>query len=88
MHDAVVRGQSAKRVLRAETGEVHHFDDGWPGQARRMTLARDDDEAYAAFGSDALVSANAQSIHCVSSATSLASTVAPHQMRRPAGASR
>src|ERR1700736_3717852 len=43
---------------------------------------------YAAFGSAALVSAKAQSIHCVRSATSLASTVAPHQIRRPAGASR
>src|SRR3954447_13153308 len=45
-------------------------------------------KTYAAFGSAALVSANAQSIHCVSSATSFASTVAPHQMRKPAGASR
>src|SRR3954453_14968407 len=45
-------------------------------------------EDHAAFASEALVSAKAQSIHCVSSATSLASTVAPHQMRRPAGASR
>ena len=32
--------------------------------------------------------ANAQSSQCVSVSTSLASTVAPHQMRRPAGASR
>jgi hypothetical protein len=45
-------------------------------------------KTQAAFGSAALVSANAQSIHCVSSATSEASTVAPHQIRRPAGASR
>src|SRR6201999_624432 len=35
-------------------------------------------ETYAAFGSCALASANAQSIHCVSSATSFASTGAPH----------
>jgi hypothetical protein len=45
-------------------------------------------EDHAAFSSEALVSAKAQSIHCVNSATSLASTVAPHQMRKPAGASR
>src|SRR6202035_3696427 len=45
-------------------------------------------ETYAALASDDFISAKAQSIHCVSSATSLASTVAPHQMRRPAGASR
>src|SRR5207249_3238840 len=43
-------------------------------------------EDHAAFASEALVSAKAQSIHCVSNATSLASTVAPHQMRMPAGA--
>src|SRR5712691_7532672 len=61
----------------------------WLWVPGRASLARDDDEeSYAAFGSCALVSANAQSIHCVSNATSLASTVAPHQMRRPAGASR
>src|SRR3569832_2243049 len=44
--------------------------------------------AYAALGRAALVSAKAQSIHCVRISTSFASTVAPHQMRRPAGASR
>src|SRR5215213_2606163 len=46
---------------------------------RRPLRARRDDQA--AFGSAALISANAQSIHCVSSATSEASTVAPHQIR-------
>ena len=44
--------------------------------------------AYAAFGSAALVWAKAQSSQAVSASTSLASTVAPHQMRRPGGASR
>src|SRR5215204_2677401 len=54
----------------------------------RKNGARLKKKTHAAFGSAALVSANAQSIHCVSSATSEASTVAPHQIRRPAGASR
>ena len=36
----------------------------------------------------ALASASAQSSHAVSATTSAVSTVAPHQMRRPAGASR
>jgi hypothetical protein len=43
---------------------------------------------YAAFGSASLVLPNAQSSHWVSASTSLASTVAPHQMRSPGGASR
>ena len=43
---------------------------------------------YAAFGSAALASAKAQSSQGVSASTSLVSTVAPHQMRRPGGASR
>src|SRR4051794_27481797 len=64
-----------------------------PAEARlarsEEPLARDDgSKNYAAFGSAALASVNAQSIHCVSSSTSLASTVAPHQIRKPAGASR
>ena len=42
----------------------------------------------AAFASAALVSAKAQSSHGVSASTSAVSTVAPHQMRRPGGASR
>jgi len=44
--------------------------------------------AYAALASLAFSTAKAQSSHCVSAVTSLASTVAPHQMRRPGGASR
>src|SRR5580704_13340622 len=52
----------------------------WPGRQMRGS--------YAAFGSCALVSAKAQSIHWVNNATSLASIVAPHQIRKPAGASR
>ena len=36
----------------------------------------------------AISSAKAQSIHGISAATSAVSTVAPHQMRRPGGASR
>ena len=64
-----------------------------PGLLRNPTSARKNGgevkkRTHAAFGSAALVSAKAQSIHCVNSATSLASTVAPHQMRKPAGASR
>src|SRR5882672_7297466 len=64
-----------------------------PGLLRNPTSPRKNGErqrkkTYAAFASDDFISANAQSIHCVSSATSFASTVAPHQMRRPAGASR
>ena len=61
-----------------------------PPSASLSTLSRKGrgEKSYAALASVDLVSAKAQSIHCVSSATSLASTVAPHQMRRPAGASR
>jgi len=43
---------------------------------------------HAAFASDSLVLAKAQSSHCVRASTSWASTVAPHQTRRPGGASR
>ncbi len=42
----------------------------------------------AAFASDAFVCAKPQSIHGVSAATSERSTVQPHQMRKPGGASR
>ena len=45
-------------------------------------------EHHAAFGSASLALAKAQSSHGVSASTSRASTVAPHQMRRPGGASR
>ena len=41
-----------------------------------------------AFGILALACVHAQSIHGVSAATSEPSTVQPHQMRRPGGASR
>ena len=44
--------------------------------------------SYAAFARPAFASANAQSSHAVSASTSDFSTVAPHQMRRPGGASR
>ena len=46
------------------------------------------EHGYAAFGSASLACANAQSIHGVSAATSDRSTMQPHQMRRPGGASR
>ena len=46
------------------------------------------DGAYAALARPALASAKAQSSQCVSASTSLFSIVAPHQMRRPGGASR
>ena len=45
-------------------------------------------EHHAAFGSASLVSAKAQSSHSVSASTSARSTVEPHQMRKPGGASR
>src|SRR5262249_17120890 len=45
-------------------------------------------EPPAAFGSASLVSAKAQSSHTVRASTSARSTVEPHQMRRPGGASR
>ena len=50
-----------------------NFGHGWP---------------HAALVSEALASANAQSSQGVSAWISLRSTVAPHQMRRPGGASR
>ncbi len=80
-------GRSA--TWREEPGPILP-DGGWiPGRAAKGRLPRTAiEKTYAAFGSEALVSANAQSIHCVSSATSFASTVAPHQIRKPAGASR
>jgi hypothetical protein len=43
---------------------------------------------HAALGWAALVLANAQSSHCVRISTSRVSTLAPHQMRNPGGASR
>ena len=43
---------------------------------------------HAAFGSASLLSAKAQSSHSVSASTSARSTVEPHQMRKPGGASR
>jgi hypothetical protein len=46
------------------------------------------ERGYAAFASFGFSTANAQSSHCVSAATSELSTVAPHQIRRPGGASR
>jgi hypothetical protein len=45
-------------------------------------------KCFAAFASEAFACAKAQSIHGVSAATSDFSTVQPHQMRRPGGASR
>src|SRR5262249_11506552 len=56
----------------------------WEKPRRRRRRRRN----HAAFGSASLVLAKAQSSHCVSASTSRASTVAPHQMRRPGGASR
>ena len=50
-----------------------HFGHGWP---------------HAALVSEAFASANAQSSQGVSAWISFRSTVAPHQMRRPGGASR
>lgn len=44
--------------------------------------------AHAALASAALVLAKAQSSQAVSATTSSRSTVAPHQIRRPGGASR
>src|SRR5579859_315238 len=61
---------------------------GWMAGSSPAMTRNDDETDQAALGSAALVSAKAQSIHCVNSSTSFASTVAPHQMRRPAGASR
>src|SRR3954454_14098342 len=54
------------------------------GRLPRATMSG----VQAAFGREALACAKAQSIHCVRNATSFESTVAPHQMRKPAGASR
>ena len=54
----------------------------------RAHRAGDGRERHAAFGSASLVLAKAQSSHGVSASTSARSTVAPHQMRRPGGASR
>src|SRR5262245_30278450 len=54
------------------------------GRLRRQANRGD----QAAFGSDSLVLAKAQSSHCVRASTSRASAVAPHQMRNPGGASR
>lgn len=79
--------------VRGSYGQGASGESPSPGSLRDPTSPRKNGarlrkKTYAAFGSAALVSANAQSIHCVSSATSEASTVAPHQIRKPAGASR
>jgi len=80
----VTPGRKRKARIHAIDPGVHLFSmDG------RVKPGHDDNgKSYAAFASEAFVSAKAQSIHRVSSATSFASTVAPHQMRKPAGASR
>ena len=51
-------------------------------------LRGDDSKSHAAFASASLVPAKAQSSHSVSASMSGVSTVAPHQMRKPGGASR
>src|SRR3954470_3991010 len=72
----------------------------WPGLTRPSTRALFEENmdarekpghvgwTYAAFGRAALARALDQSSQCVSASTSARSTVAPHQMRKPAGASR
>src|SRR6185312_5217742 len=76
-----------KRTWREEPGSILR-DGGYGPGSRFAWPGRQMQGNYAAFGSCALVSAKAQSIHWVNSATSLVSIVAPHQMRKPAGASR
>src|SRR5262249_51102829 len=56
------------------------LDAGWPAGMVG--------EDQAAFGSASFLLAKAQSSHSVSASTSARSTVEPHQMRRPGGASR
>jgi hypothetical protein len=83
--DIVTPGPKREACLRVRDPGVHPFR--WmAGSSPAMTMMGE--RTYAALANADFISANAQSIHCVSSATSLASTVAPHQIRRPAGASR
>src|SRR5579883_1569448 len=56
--------------------------------AGRDKPGHDEIRGQAALASFAFSSAKAKSSQWVSAATSLVSTVAPHQMRRPGGASR
>src|SRR5262245_24794780 len=56
-----------------------------PSAGRRAAMT---DTVHAAFGSASLLSAKAQSSQSVSASTSARSTVEPHQMRKPGGASR
>ena len=64
------------------------FLDAPPARGMTSTCVAMDAPAYAAFGNAALACAKAQSSQGVSASTSSASTVAPHQMRNPGGASR
>ena len=63
-------------------GKAALFGSGWPVEPAH------DNESYAARASLAFSAAKAQSSHGVSASTSEVSTVAPHQIRRPGGASR
>ena len=75
-------------VRMVATGRIGPKD---PHPALRATFSREREKGrgdYAALASLAFSSAKAQSSHCVSATTSDVSTVAPHQMRRPGGASR
>ena len=56
--------------------------------ASQMVRPGNDSDAYAAWRSASLLLAKAQSSQRVSASTSARSTVEPHQMRKPDGASR
>src|SRR5215472_16472919 len=89
---------AAEAVGWVERSETHRSCEVMAGYAAsRLTHPTDrlrghdasnlENDAHAALGSASLVLPKAQSSHAVSASTSLASTVAPHQMRRPGGAS-
>ena len=55
---------------------------------KKMDQPGNDSDAYAAWRNASLLLAKAQSSQRVSASTSARSTVEPHQMRKPDGASR
>ena len=76
-----------ERFLRQARGA--HFDADAADERRQLFGERiGEHRDHAAFGSAAFTSAKAQSSQGVSASISPVSTVAPHQMRRPGGASR
>src|SRR5436190_1637055 len=82
-HDDAFRGRGGNvDIVDANAGTADYL------QVLRLPGLREGNANYAAFGSAGLAWANAQSIHGVSFCRSDASTVQPHQMRRPGGASR